>query len=147
MSNTETFVTNDVWDRIIANYAVGQKIVRPIGKVIPPLGVFVNIEPDFDGLIHISRIIGLNGRDPRKFFFTGQIVSAEIVVIDLQRRCVQLATKLPIPSKAEAAIRNPSPVDVDVWIEQHPKESQSAASFVLGDLVIPTLGLVWPIAM
>jgi len=46
-------LSDDPWDNIEKNYAVGTKHK---GKVVrsAPYGVFVNFEPGIDGLIHVT---------------------------------------------------------------------------------------------
>ena len=94
----------NVWQRIISEYSVGQSVVRPVGKVVPALGVFVKLEPDFDGLIHISKIAGLDGRNPHDFFKAGQDVTVRIASIDQKTHRVQLATSLTAVPQPERYI-------------------------------------------
>lgn len=94
MNRTEMMDANGVWDRIVGTYSIGQNVIRPVGKVVPSLGVFVGLEPGFDALIHVSKIAGLGGQDPRRFYATGQTVSAKVVNIDSRTHRIELATDL-----------------------------------------------------
>jgi len=93
--NRKIVDANSVWNnRIAGKYSVGQEVTRSVKKVVPALGVFVQLEPDFDALIHVNRIIGLQGEDPRGFFTVGQTVIARIIDINPQNHRVQLETEL-----------------------------------------------------
>lgn len=94
MNRTEESGAIRAWDRIVGTYTVGQEVIRPVGKVVPALGVFVKLEPGFDALIHISKIIGLGDQDPRRFYTSGQEVEAKIINIDQVAQRVELAATL-----------------------------------------------------
>lgn len=122
-----------IWQHILATYAVGQVISRPVGKVAAQLGVFVGLEPGFDALIHVSQIRGLNGRNPRDFFATGEMVTAKIISIDPVMRRVQLATELPMRRPVGAMPSSGPSIDdgdLDAWLAQHPAEAQEAADAI-----------------
>ena len=122
-----------VWRRVVATYSVGQVVSRPAGKVVGQLGVFIGLEPGFDALIHISQIEGLNGRNLRDFFVTGQMVTATIVSIDYAKHRVLLATKVSLTrSCGESPLPWPKTEDksLDEWLSQHPAEAREAADAV-----------------
>lgn len=94
MKRNENVDAERVWNHIVETYAIGQEVSRPVGRVLSALGVFVSLEEGFDALIHVSKISGLCGQDPRRYFVTGQMVTAKIININQQTRRVELATDL-----------------------------------------------------
>jgi ribosomal protein S1 len=83
----------DPWQTAAEKYRVGT-IVRGVVKNIVPFGVFVNLEPGLDGLIHVSEIFwGSKKVDLKKFFKPGQMVEAEVVEVDPKKRRLALSYK------------------------------------------------------
>lgn len=83
----------DPWLRVSEKYPVGT-IVQGAVKSILPFGVFINLEPGLDGLIHISEIFwGSKKADLHKYFKVGQLVQAEVVEIDPEKRRISLSYK------------------------------------------------------
>lgn len=126
---------NGVWEKIVGTYSVDQAVVRPVGKVVPALGVFVNLEHGFDALIHVSKIAGLGDQDPRRFYATGQAVNAKVVNIDSRAHRVELATELCefsfdgfLSGNDQVVVQNANLADIEVtgavlygaWIQDRP---------------------------
>ncbi|MEN3009053.1 30S ribosomal protein S1 [Pseudothermotoga sp.] len=83
----------DPWQMAVEKYKVGT-IVRGTVKNIAPFGVFVNLEPGLDGLIHISEIFWGNKKvDLKKFFKPGQLIQAEVIEIDPEKHRLALSYK------------------------------------------------------
>jgi len=83
----------DPWSKVVEKYPVGT-VIQGTVKSILPFGVFVNLEPGLDGLIHISEIFwGSKKADLHKYFKVGQIVQAEVVELDSQKRRISLSYK------------------------------------------------------
>ncbi|AJC73910.1 RNA-binding protein S1 [Pseudothermotoga hypogea DSM 11164 = NBRC 106472] len=83
----------DPWQTAAEKYRVGT-IVRGVVKNIVPFGVFVNLEPGLDGLIHVSEIFWSSKKvDLKKFFKPGQMVEAEVVEVDPEKRRLALSYK------------------------------------------------------
>lgn len=83
----------DPWQTAAEKYRVGT-IVQGVVKNIVPFGVFVNLEPGLDGLIHVSEIFwGSKKVDLKKFFKPGQMVEAEVVEVDPKKRRLALSYK------------------------------------------------------
>ena len=135
MKRTATIDVNGVWDNIVGTYSVGQVVVRPVGKVVPALGVFVSLEHGFDALIHVSKIAGLGDQDPRRFYATGQAVKAKVVNIDSRTHRVELATEICefsfdgfLSGNDQVVVQNANLADIEVtgavlygaWIQDRP---------------------------
>lgn len=81
----------DPWQLAAEKYKVGT-IVQGTVKSIVPFGVFVNLEPGLDGLIHISEIFwGSKKVDLKKFFKPGQVVQAEVIEVDPEKHRLALS--------------------------------------------------------
>lgn len=85
-------LTPDPWQSVKDRYAVG-KIVK--GKVdrITQFGVFVKLEDDINGLIHLSELSHEQVKDPHKFVKVGQTVEAKIITIDVEEHRIGLSLK------------------------------------------------------
>ena len=57
-------------------------------------GAFVDIGVHQDGLVHISRLAKRFVKDPREVVRAGQLVTAKVLSIDLQRKRVALTLRL-----------------------------------------------------
>jgi uncharacterized protein len=57
-------------------------------------GAFVDIGVHQDGLVHISRLANRFVKDPREVVKAGDLVSAKVLGVDLQRKRVALSLRL-----------------------------------------------------
>lgn len=74
-------LTPDPWKKAAEKYTVG-KIVK--GKVdrITQFGVFVKLENEISGLIHLSELAHEAVKEPQKYVKVGQEVEAKVIAID-----------------------------------------------------------------
>ena len=73
------------------------------GKVvsITKFGVFVNILPGIDGLVHISEISNERVDDPNKVLKVGQEVKVKLKDVDLEAKRVSLSIKRTLEAPKE----------------------------------------------
>ena len=92
------------WTVINQKYQVGQ-VIEGKAVQIKDYGVFVEIEPGLDGLVHISEIAFRRVTDISEELEVGQVVSAKILEIDSDRKRISLSIKetLEKPSEEELA--------------------------------------------
>ena len=92
------------WTVINQKYQVGQ-VIEGKAVQIKDYGVFVEIEPGLDGLVHISEIAFRRVTDISEELDVGQVVSAKILEIDSDRKRISLSIKetLEKPSEEELA--------------------------------------------
>lgn len=90
----------DPWQSAAEKYAEGSRVSGKIVRMAP-FGVFVNLEPGIDGLIHISNLgAGRRINHPKEVVATGQQVEAYILEVDPQSRKISLSMQpRPEPKK------------------------------------------------
>ncbi len=103
-------------------FHVGQQFSFPIKKIVPALGMFFEIEPGFDALLHVSKVPG----GDLSAFAVGQVCDVRIIEIDSRGR-VQLGF-----SDAVAHPRSPFVPDdpTAVWQRLHPAEDSAAVEWL-----------------
>lgn len=60
---------------------------------VQPYGVFIRLEDDYVGLVHISEISDKFVKDINKLFNVGDIINVRVDAIDEERRQVKLSIK------------------------------------------------------
>ena len=92
------------WSIIGDKYQVGQ-VIQGKAVQIKDYGVFVEIEPGLDGLVHISEIAYRRVTDISDEITVGQEVSAKILEIDSERKRISLSIKetMEKPTEEELA--------------------------------------------
>ena len=91
----------DPWTRIPQEYPRGARIKGKVTK-ITDFGVFVEIEPAIEGLVHVSEIADEHVDDPRKYVNIGDEIEVMIIDIDQEERKIGLSIKAV--AKAEQGI-------------------------------------------
>ncbi len=85
-------LTADPWlDRIPAKYSVGDVVKGRVTKVTN-FGVFVELEPDLEGLLHVSELSD-EKVDPEEFVKPGQEVEVRIIRVDAKERKIGLSMR------------------------------------------------------
>jgi len=82
----------DPWEELAAKLSPGSLVMGTVTKVAS-FGVFVEIEKDVEGLVHISEIDLQNPQLLESNFPIGKSVQARIMKIDLPLRKIALSTK------------------------------------------------------
>lgn len=85
-------LTSNPWDTIEDKYPVGNIV---LGKVVrfATFGVFVEIEPGVDGLVHISEISYKRIDKPSDILNIGEEVKAKIINVDKESKKISLSIK------------------------------------------------------
>ncbi len=97
----------DPWTEVQRNFPVGSQIQGPVTKLMN-FGAFVQLADGIEGLVHISEIVAdrrLN--HPSDVLRAGQIVKAQVLAIDPEKRQIKLSMKQLIPT------------DIDEYIAEH----------------------------
>ncbi len=88
----------DPWTTFEQRYQVGDVITKPITK-ITAFGVFIEIEPGIEGLAHVSELSWTKKvTNPRELYNIGDVVNAQILGYDLDKKRVSLGIKQLLPN-------------------------------------------------
>jgi small subunit ribosomal protein S1 len=103
---------NDPWSEVPRKFPVGWQIEGPVTKLMK-FGAFVQIADGIEGLVHISEIVAdrrLN--HPSEFLHAGQVVKAQVLAIDTEKRQIKLSMKQLIPTSIDEYIAEHKEGDV-----------------------------------
>jgi small subunit ribosomal protein S1 len=85
------------WEELAARHPVGSRVVGKV-KSITDFGVFIEIEPGIDGLVHISDLSWTRKiRHPSEFVKKGDEVEAIVLGIEVEHERVSLGIKQTTP--------------------------------------------------
>ena len=85
--------TNNPWEDLSATYPVGTEIEGEI-RNITEFGLFVGLNDDIDGLVHLSDISWENaGEEALEGFSKGDMVKAKVLDIDVNKERISLGIK------------------------------------------------------
>ena len=102
----------DPWTEVPQKYPVGSQVEGPVTKLMK-FGAFVQIADGIEGLVHISEIVAdrrLN--HPSDELHAGQIVKAQVLAIDVEKRQIKLSMKQLIPTSIDEYIAEHKAGDV-----------------------------------
>ena len=116
---------------IMEDYKVGN-IVKGEVTGIEPYGVFIKIEEDIDGLIHISEIANKFVSNIKKYVNIGDKIYAKIIDIDSSERRLKLSIKglnykeFYYNRKVNESVRGFSPLqeNLELWIKETLEEME-----------------------
>ncbi|NIA08016.1 MAG: 30S ribosomal protein S1 [Actinobacteria bacterium] len=86
-------LTEDPWDRAIPEKYVPGQIVKGTVAKITAFGVFVQLEPELEGLLHISELADHKVDNPEDMVKMGQELEVKILRVDLEDRKIGLSLK------------------------------------------------------
>ncbi len=94
----------DPWTEVSRNFPLGSQIEGPVTKLMN-FGAFVQIAEGIEGLVHISEITADRRLGhPSDVLRAGQIVKAQILAIDQEKRQIKLSIKQLIPTEIDEYI-------------------------------------------
>jgi len=97
----------DPWLDVPRNFPVGSQIQGPVTKLMN-FGAFVELADGIEGLVHVSEISAEKRiNHPQDVLRTGQIVKAQVLAIDTEKRQIKLSIKQLVPT------------DIDEYIAEH----------------------------
>jgi small subunit ribosomal protein S1 len=83
----------DPWETVNRELHVGKKVEGTVVR-LAPFGAFVEVLPGVDGLVHVSEMSWeKHVRHPREVVQVGQLVTVEVLDIDMIRRRLSLSMK------------------------------------------------------
>ena len=102
----------DPWAEVARKIAPGSVVEGPITN-ITKFGAFVQTAEDVEGMIHISEISAEKRINyPQEVLKVGQIVKAQVLAVDLERRNMRLSMKQLVPSGLDEYIAEHQAGDV-----------------------------------
>ena len=111
----------DPWAHIDEKYKIGTQHDVKVTKMAD-FGVFVELEADIEGLIHISEISMDRITKPEEAVKVGDVLKAEIISIDKDARKIGLSAKLVKLRESKADV------------EDYVKKATSTSKTTMGDL-------------
>ena len=89
----------DPWTEVQSKFPVGSQIEGPVTKLMN-FGAFVQIGEGIEGLVHISEILAERRLNhPCDVLRAGQVVKAQVLAIDTEKRQIKLSMKQLIPTE------------------------------------------------
>jgi small subunit ribosomal protein S1 len=103
---------SDPWSEVPRKFPVLSEIQGQVTKMMA-FGAFVELAPGVEGLVHISEITAERRiNHPSDVLHTGQVVKAQVLAIDAQKRQIKLSMKQLIPTSIDEYIAEHKPGDV-----------------------------------
>jgi len=91
-------VTPDPWDSVVQKYSSGGQVSGKVASLMD-FGVFVQLEPGVEGLVHVSEITWTRRfRHPKEVVDTGSTVDVVVLDVDQENRRISLSLKQIEPS-------------------------------------------------
>jgi small subunit ribosomal protein S1 len=88
----------DPWAEVAEKFAVGTAVEGPVVSIMK-FGAFVQLSEGVEGLIHISEMSADKRiNHPQEVVRVGQLVKAQVLVIDTEKRQMRLSMKQLVPS-------------------------------------------------
>lgn len=85
-------LTPDPWKKAAEKYSIGKTVKGKIDRVTQ-FGVFMKLEDEISGLIHLSELSMETVKDPQKIVKVGQEVEAKVIAIDPDEHRIGLSLK------------------------------------------------------
>jgi small subunit ribosomal protein S1 len=102
----------DPWADAAQKYPVGSVVEGPVAKM-EKFGVFVQIAEGVDGMIHVGDISAEKRiNHPQEMLKTGQVVKAQVLEIDAEKRRIRLGMKQLVPTSLDEFIAEHKEGDV-----------------------------------
>lgn len=94
----------DPWSNAQQQYPIGSQVEGPVTKLMN-FGAFVQLVDGIEGLIHVSEISAAKRiNHPSDVLRTGQVVKAQVLAIDVEKRQIKLSMKQLIPTSIDEYI-------------------------------------------
>ncbi|MEA4816504.1 MAG: bifunctional 4-hydroxy-3-methylbut-2-enyl diphosphate reductase/30S ribosomal protein S1 [Lachnospiraceae bacterium] len=97
-------IKSNPWDTIAEKYPVGEIVEGKVVRMVP-FGVFIELEPGVDGLVHISQISDKRVERPEDELSNGQIIKVKVLEVNPEQKKISLSKKevdSPKPEEAKA---------------------------------------------
>ncbi|MHB1959165.1 MAG: 30S ribosomal protein S1 [Acidobacteriaceae bacterium] len=121
----------DPWAEALQKFPVGSSIEGPVTKLMK-FGAFVQLTEGVEGLVHVSEISAEKHIDhPQDVLRAGQIVKAQVLAVDTEKRQIKLSIKQLVPTSLGEYLEEHK--EGDVVSGRVVKRSGESAMIELGD--------------
>jgi small subunit ribosomal protein S1 len=121
----------DPWSDVSSRFPIGAQIEGPVTKLMN-FGAFVQIAEGIEGLVHVSEISAEKRiNHPNEVLRVGQVVKAQVLAIDADKRQIKLSMKQLIPTSLDEFIAEHK--TGDVISGRVVEESGAVATIELGE--------------
>ncbi|MEO8573266.1 MAG: 30S ribosomal protein S1 [Pyrinomonadaceae bacterium] len=121
----------DPWSTVVEVYPVDSKVTGKVSSVTE-YGIFVELEPGVEGLVHVSEISwSKRGANPKRQFHKGDEVEVQVLGVDTQEKRISLgmkqlqdnpwdtvAIRYPVGTKIHGKVRNLTDFGAFVELEE-----------------------------
>lgn len=97
-------VQGDPWAGVAERYKAGSVVDGKVVRIVP-FGVFVEVEPGVEGLVHVSQVADHRVNDPSEAVQEGERVRIRILKVDAENRRISLSLREEAPAPRPARIR------------------------------------------
>jgi len=88
----------DPWTDVATKFVVGSQVEGPVTR-LTNFGAFVELAEGIEGLVHVSEIVADRRiNHPQDVLRVGQVVKAQVVAVDPEKRQIKLSMKQLIPT-------------------------------------------------
>lgn len=119
-------VQGSPWDHAAEHYLEG-RIYRGQVVRLATFGVFVQLEPGIDGLVHISQLADYRVGNPSEVVQIGDEIAVKVLSVDPERRRISLSKREADAEGGLNAVTEPDPQEDD------PAEPQRMTAYHAGD--------------
>ncbi|HEY1987057.1 MAG TPA: 30S ribosomal protein S1 [Terracidiphilus sp.] len=94
----------DPWTEVSRNFPTGSQVEGPVTKLMA-FGAFVQVAEGVEGMVHISEIVADRRlHHPSDALRVGQVVKAQVLAIDTEKRQMKLSMKQLVPTSIDEYI-------------------------------------------
>ena len=119
-------LSEDLTSELLNKYTVGQELNVKVTSILS-YGVFAQLEPGLEGLIHVSAL-GQDVEDPSDLVQTGQLIRTEIIQLDTEDNRVSLRLVNLQPKPEEEQAGSPTSAEGESENEREGQSEDSMAS-------------------
>lgn len=89
------------WDSVAEKYLIGSVVKGKVARIVS-FGAFVELEPNVDGLVHVSQICHEWIDNPASKLSVGEEVEAKVLDVDAENQRITLSIKALTPAPEDA---------------------------------------------
>lgn len=142
-------MTEDPWTRAIPEKYIPGQIIKGTVTKITNFGAFVELEPDLEGLLHISELADHKIEKTQDIVRLGEEIEVKILRVDTEARKIGLSLRRvqwAAEEQASESVHKPTPADVQTGLSdtdmgqvaEEPQEKTDKPEQVISELSQPS---------